>query len=1054
MECALMVQPGDRLKVFTRGTDGEGQWKGRSGEWQQHRVERVEWRDDSGGPEAMLVGQGKQSWHHLVNLGAVAEREKGSGQSKCDRVCEQALQWMGQGSVVEVEWPVQRGSRLIGEWHRGTVIGREGVQQEGIMVRYTDGSVVAHTDLTERGCRVLSFRRWVSTWQLQQEAFWLRGEECPYGEEEANCECWWCNKEYWEPMYSAVGAGRHLRRELMAIGVAERLQWVRMLMWWNTWKRRASHTTESSAAEEAVQDTERDLRTTHRHREEGVVRPGAAKRIRIKKDGHCQFRAVAVHTQGGQQWWKQVRERAAEWVQTHWLVVAEDMAQRGVTLRSLLHRLQTDEVTVGTEHWGDENTALIIAWAYGRPLRVHNAEGADVVYLPDAVHEEGEIGVWYNGRNHYEAVRRATNAVQKNYLDSTLAIPKNKKRPLIDDPKITKKVIREHGAEHARSGEAGDRAGNEAGDRHELGQDARPTKARRSSEAEAQQSEASGDQSIGDLGLALRGGARGQAPTERHDDVVERMDVDRGDADEDRRGNGRPPRRHSEGDSRCATRQATMHEHGADMAGRKRGEVRGRASIESTEAGATASGKAGDDEAQRRDKRAVRDALAADALRQTGPRGRPRKRRGTGQEDRLAGDRDCVDGDSRVAHRGGDRGLRPASTGSAEQRTQLNRGGDAHDPRHGRGMGRDQESGGGNGGGCEVGRGGQKRVHCTGEGPESDHRSHQRRLCRTYKGTEPVTQDSSQGRESTAHIPDDLAVARMYALLPGELDECDARMRSRSSSPGPKECVTQHTREASRRGGPGARSKEGTGGPAPGAGGGARDDVRPGAASPQRPVGPARGHVDHRGAAHLDKARGGSVCIWAGRAEAISSHDQLPLAADGTDRNRQMHSGQVRGHIGEPTGGPAAHEQGGTGEQTMERRSSRRHHLGAAGRTVSAGEKERGGRRLGEGTSAGGHSGANETSGCAAARNQEEAPDRGRKRLRDETRVMAAAAPMDTREDSELSLTAIEQREDPHTQGPFGEPRTADDDRTREAATVKGSKQRKRTQHREDEGVG
>jgi hypothetical protein len=44
--------------------------------------------------------------------------------------------------------------------------------------------------------------------------------------------------------------------------------------------------------------------------------------------------------------------------------------------------------------------------------------------------------------------------------------------------------------------------------------------------------------------------------------------------------------------------------------------------------------------------------------------------------------------------------------------------------------------------------------------------------------------------------------------------------------------------------------------------------------------------------------------------------------------------------------------------------------------------------------------------------------------------MMPAAAPMDTREGSELSLTAIEEREDPHTQGPFGEPRTADDDRS------------------------
>ena len=67
---------------------------------------------------------------------------------------------------------------------------------------------------------------------------------------------------------------------------------------------------------------------------------------------------------------------------------------------------------------------------------------------------------------------------------------------------------------------------------------------------------------------------------------------------------------------------------------------------------------------------------------------------------------------------------------------------------------------------------------------------------------------------------------------------------------------------------------------------------------------------------------------------------------------------------------------------------------------------------------------------------------------------MPTAAPMVTREDSELILTAIEEREDPHTQGPFKEPRTADDDRTREAATVKGSKQRKRTQHQEDKGVG
>ena len=148
---------------------------------------------------------------------------------------------------------------------------------------------------------MLPFKRWVSKWQRQQGVFRLREEECTYEKEEINCACWWCNKEYWEPMYNAMGATRHLRRGLRAVGVAEWLRWVRMLIWWNTRKRKASHMPAGSAARGTAQCTKRDLRATHHHKEEGAVGGGAVKRIRIKKDGHCQFRAVAVHTQGGQQ---------------------------------------------------------------------------------------------------------------------------------------------------------------------------------------------------------------------------------------------------------------------------------------------------------------------------------------------------------------------------------------------------------------------------------------------------------------------------------------------------------------------------------------------------------------------------------------------------------------------------------------------------------------------------------------------------------------------------------------------------------------------------------
>jgi hypothetical protein len=50
------------------------------------------------------------------------------------------------------------------------------------------------------------------------------------------------------------------------------------------------------AGRATVQCTERDLPATHTHRGERVANPGTAKRSRIKGDGHCQFRAVAVHT--------------------------------------------------------------------------------------------------------------------------------------------------------------------------------------------------------------------------------------------------------------------------------------------------------------------------------------------------------------------------------------------------------------------------------------------------------------------------------------------------------------------------------------------------------------------------------------------------------------------------------------------------------------------------------------------------------------------------------------------------------------------------------------
>ena len=58
---------------------------------------------------------------------------------------------------------------------------------------------------------------------------------------------------------------------------------------------------------------------------------------------------------------------------------------------------------------------------------------------------------------------------------------------------------------------------------------------------------------------------------------------------------------------------------------------------------------------------------------------------------------------------------------------------------------------------------------------------------------------------------------------------------------------TPERQEASGGSRPGAGGKKGTCGPTPGTRRGARNDVCPGATSPQRPVGPARGRRAHRG---------------------------------------------------------------------------------------------------------------------------------------------------------------------------------------------------------------
>jgi hypothetical protein len=93
----------------------------------------------------------------------------------------EATEWLGIGARLSVHWP--------GVGYRvGDVMGRD---KHGIIVRYREGSTVAHTDLHTRGCQIREFRRCEDQREYYRTREWLR---CPYDGEEDDCECLPCER--------------------------------------------------------------------------------------------------------------------------------------------------------------------------------------------------------------------------------------------------------------------------------------------------------------------------------------------------------------------------------------------------------------------------------------------------------------------------------------------------------------------------------------------------------------------------------------------------------------------------------------------------------------------------------------------------------------------------------------------------------------------------------------------------------------------------------------------------------------------------------------------
>ena len=92
-----------------------------------------------------------------------------------------ATEWLGIGARLSVYWPGV-GYRL------GNVMGKD---KHGIIVRYREGSTVAHTDLHTRGCQIREFRRCEDQREYYRAREWLG---CPYDGEEDDCECLPCER--------------------------------------------------------------------------------------------------------------------------------------------------------------------------------------------------------------------------------------------------------------------------------------------------------------------------------------------------------------------------------------------------------------------------------------------------------------------------------------------------------------------------------------------------------------------------------------------------------------------------------------------------------------------------------------------------------------------------------------------------------------------------------------------------------------------------------------------------------------------------------------------
>ena len=405
---------GTKVKAWWGGGEGTQKLNKQRGAWHDGVVTAAQW-EDSGAPTIDIeYPDGTTHEHTSLHLGSLIRPAGRPGPSK--KGCpprdtllpEYAMEWIGQGAEIEV----RRGAR----WFRGIVRGREGTN---ILVKYPatararkrtakgktpptargKGETIPHGDLGTRGCRIITMRKW------QKES------GCPYEGWEPACSCDDCQTNRWPRMLARATWGTDTSLSLMQLSPEERLGWIGMGLFFALWKTLVATAPQpraprgdpgtGSPPDGTGPAPEPPLGQTTRSILEGYGRTES----RTRGDGHCMYRAIAAQSGGSARDWEHLRAMVAKWIREHWILLAEDMSARRVSRRDLLHQVEAYGTEVGPEHYGDEASLYVAAWALHRRIIVVNGASATVItYLPDAgTDAAGEVVLVFDGKNHYNA---------------------------------------------------------------------------------------------------------------------------------------------------------------------------------------------------------------------------------------------------------------------------------------------------------------------------------------------------------------------------------------------------------------------------------------------------------------------------------------------------------------------------------------------------------------------------------------------------------------------------------------------------------------------------